>query len=83
MCSICVCSSIAYTPAGWVPPPVPFPRMETAPPMPAQPPFSVWHLALHPVCSAVPVTRGSETRLHLFHAADVWQTTEAGNRKAE
>ena len=57
--------------------------METDPPMPAQPPFSEWHPALSPVCSAVPVTRVTETQLHLFHAADVWQTTEAGNSIAE
>lgn len=61
-------------PAGWVPPQVLSPQKENAPPVPVQPPFSGWHLALHPVCSAVLVTRGSETQLHLFHAADVWQT---------
>lgn len=70
-------------PAGWVPPPVPSPQKENAPPMPEQPPFSGWNLALHPVCSARLVTRGSETQLRLFHAADVWQTTGGGDNIAK
>lgn len=74
-----------YIPAGWVLPQVPSPQRENAPPVPAQPPFAGWNLALRPVCSAVLGTRGSETQLHLFHAADVWQTTGASNmvRKGE
>lgn len=50
------------------------PQMENAPLMPAQLPFSGWHLAPYPVCSARLLTRGSEKQQHLFHAADVWQT---------
>lgn len=67
-----------YAPAGWVPPQVPSPQKGNAPPMPEWPPFSEWHLALHPVCSAELVTRGSETQLRPFHAADVWRTTQGG-----
>lgn len=68
------CVFTVYAPAGWVPPPAPSPRKENAPPIPEWLPFSGWRLALHPVCSAALVTRGSETQLHLFHAADAWQT---------
>lgn len=70
-----------YAPAEWVPPLVPSPQKENAPPMLERPPFSGLHLALHPVGSVVLVTRGSETQLYLFRAADVWQTTGGGNKK--
>lgn len=62
---------------------MPSPQKENAPPMPERPPFSGWHLALRPVCSAVLETRGSETQLRLFHAVDVWRTTEGGDKLAE
>lgn len=55
-----------------------FPQKENAPLVQERPPFSGWHLALHPICSAALVTHGSETQLHLFHAADVWQTAGEG-----
>lgn len=67
-----------YAPAGWVPPLVPSLQKENAPPKPKRPPFSEWSLVLHSVCSVALVTHGSETQQHLFHAADVWQTTGVG-----
>lgn len=62
---------------------MPSPQRENAPPVPERPPFFGWHLVLRPVCSAVLETRGSKTQLHLFHAADVWQTIGGGDKLAE
>lgn len=53
---------------------MPSPQKENDPPMPVQLPFFGLHFARSLVCSAVLLTRGSETQLYLSHAADVWQT---------